>query len=125
MEIRFNDHLSLKISVPNSIKNVLLPGMILQPIVENSIKHGYSNLVKKLHLDINIYKKKNKLVIEIFNNGKPIKKEELRNGNGLNNIQERLETLFGEDYEFHFYNLDGKGVITIIIIPYSEQAVLV
>lgn len=124
MLIRFSDHLTININIEEGVEHCLIPTMLLQPIVENSIKHGYSYKVKELIIEIEIYKKGDKLVIKVLNNGQPVKKEALRNGNGLNNIQERLEALYNEDSEFHFYNMDEKGVATKIIIPFIEEVVL-
>ena len=69
--------------------------MIIQPLIQNSIKHGYSAEHTDLEIKINIYKKKNNLVLEIENNGKILDKNKKRNeGIGIKNSIERLKTLY-------------------------------
>ncbi|PWK19693.1 sensor histidine kinase [Xanthomarina spongicola] len=119
MLIRFSDHLSIKIDIEDDVKNALIPSLMVQPIIENSIKHGYSAEHTDLEIKINIYKKKNNLVLEIENNGKILDKNKKRNeGIGIKNSIERLKTLYNTDYSFTFKTLKSKkGVITIIKIP--------
>ncbi|WP_339915869.1 sensor histidine kinase [Yeosuana marina] len=122
MEVRFNDHLTLKIDVSESVTNALLPSMILQPIVENSIKHGYSNKIKKLEIEIEMRKIHTNLVIKISNTGVYMIKSQFIKGNGVKNIISRLDTLFGDKYKFMFTNKKNKqGVITTIIIPFRTS----
>jgi len=124
MLIRFSDHLTVKTSIEENLENALIPAMLLQPIVENSIKHGYSYEVTKLHIELNIFKDKNNLVFEVFNDGHPIEKM-INKGNGISNIKERLNALYGINFEFFFDNIKEKGVITRIVIPFVEETALV
>ena len=116
---RFSDQLTFSLDVQDGLENVLVPNMILQPIVENATKHGYSEEHKTIAIYIAIKKENSRLVIKIENTGKPIVKslaKLLKDGNGLNNINERLKTLYGLDYELKIYNLSSR-VITEITFP--------
>ncbi len=116
---RFSDQLNIHLNIESGLENVLVPNMLIQPIVENSTKHGYSTEFISLEIIINIYKKKDKLIVKIQNNGKALKEKLpalLKKGTGLNNIKERLDTLYGNHYKLSIYNESDK-VITKVSIP--------
>ncbi len=117
MRIRFSDHLTMDIQIEEGIKDVLIPSMIIQPIIENSFKHGYSYNVENLKVTLNIYKKDNKLFINITNNGEMI--DDIQSvGMGIKNIKDRLFTLYNKNFDFIFRNLkNNTGVETIMEIP--------
>ncbi|MFD1615662.1 sensor histidine kinase [Gelatiniphilus marinus] len=116
---RFSDQLNIHLNIEMGLENVLVPNMLIQPIVENSTKHGYGSDSISLEIVIDIYKKKNKLVVKVENNGKALKENLsvlLKKGTGLSNIKERLDSLYGKNYKLSIYNKAGK-VITKISIP--------
>lgn len=119
MLIRFSDHLSIILDIEDDVKNALIPSLMIQPIIENSIKHGYSAVHTNLEIKITANKKKNTLVLQIENNGKILDNNKKRNkGTGIKNSIERLKTLYNTDYNYTFKTLKSKkGVITIIKIP--------
>jgi len=121
MLIRFSDHLSIDININEEVEMALVPSLLIQPIIENSIKYGYSSDHTDLLIKINVFKTNKKLIIQIDNNGKALEKDQKINlGTGIRNIKERLETLYGPDYNFSFSSLDhNKGVVTIIKIPFQ------
>jgi len=121
--IRFYDHLKIKTNVQENINDALIPNMLIQPIIENSFKHGYSFNHTNLEIELNIYKKDEQLIIEIKNDGKSfetsIAQLKIR-GVGLKNTINRLKTLYGKNYKFSMTNNENnKGVITQIIIPFE------
>lgn len=121
MLIRFSDHLSITMDIDDEVEKALVPSLITQPIVENSIKHGYDE--DHTHLEINIaaYHKKNKLVIRIENNGAPLKNgKAIHYGTGLANSIERMKTLYETQYKFSISSRKQKeGVVTIIELPFE------
>lgn len=121
MMIRFSDHLNIEVKIDEECKNKLIPVMLIQPIIENSLKHGYSYDITELIVELRINLEDNKLVIEIENNGKSMDYKELHQGVGIINIKERLSTLYPDEFEFNIHTSDNKkGVITIIKIPIQE-----
>ena len=120
--IRFYDHLNINLDIEDGIENALIPSTIIQPLVENSIKHGYSLNHPQLDIDISIYKKEKNLVIIIKNNGKKLEtslKNLQKQGIGIKNTIERLQILYKKKFEFILENIpDNNGVITKITIPY-------
>ncbi|WP_282085841.1 sensor histidine kinase [Aquimarina algiphila] len=118
MKIRFSDHLSIDISIEKEIENVLIPTMIIQPIIENSLKHGYSYDVTNLKVQLNISKRENSLRLHIVNNGKALDSQKPSNGMGLKNIKDRLQTLYDANFDFILSSIpNNKGVETIITLP--------
>ncbi|WP_437398628.1 sensor histidine kinase [Flagellimonas lutimaris] len=123
IQIRFSDHLTIKMDVKRETHDALIPSMLLQPIVENTFKHGFSYHNTNLVLHICIFKNKESLIVEIMNNGKPIEESyNMKNssGKGISNVIERLKTLFGSNFQFSFKNLkEEKGVVTKIVTPFK------
>lgn len=118
MQTRFSDHLSITSKVEKKVEHSLLPSMLLQPLLENSFKHGYSYEVTNLNVDLSIYEESDQLVIDVSNNGAPLSNMVDTVGLGIRNIKERLETLYQGNFSFSFSNIeDGKGVCTTIKIP--------
>jgi LytS/YehU family sensor histidine kinase len=130
VSVRFSDHLNISIDVDENLLDALVPSLLLQPLLENTIKHGYSYSNTELKVKISIYKQKKYLFIRIENNGALLKDslEDLMNkGIGLKNTFDRLTTLFNDDFQFNLKNNhDETGVETIIKIPYvlKETSIL-
>lgn len=93
---RFEDRLEINFDVHADLLKRKVPPMILQPLVENSVKHGISPLVKGGRIDIIIKKNHDKLVFEIIDTGVGVaNKEEIFNlGVGLSNTQKRLQKMY-------------------------------
>lgn len=121
MLIRFSDHLTIKIDIDEEVEKALVPSLITQPIVENSIKHGYNENHTHLEINITAYQKKNKLIIKIENNGAPLKNNKtIHYGTGLTNSIERMKTLYETQFKFSISSLKQKeGVVTIIELPFE------
>lgn len=116
---RFSDQLKFHINIEDGLENILVPSMFIQPLVENATKHGYSDNHKSLDIFVSVYKKNDYLVIMIENTGKKITEDLpvlLKKGTGLNNIKERLDTLYKNDYELKIYN-NADRVITKLSFP--------
>jgi hypothetical protein len=121
MSLRFSDHLTVLINVEKNIDSILVPSLILLPIIENSIKHGYSYKITNLKIALSIFLKGHKVHITIENNGEPLKSKKTKYGNGLQNTIDRLKILFKSEYTYTMKNLkNNKGVITTIIIPLNN-----
>ncbi|PKV51043.1 hypothetical protein ATE84_3112 [Aquimarina sp. MAR_2010_214] len=118
MKMRFSDHLTIDIKIEDNIKGVMIPTMLIQPIIENSLKHGYSYDTTDLNVNMHIYQQDNWLIILIKNNGQPLFENKTNQGLGIKNVKERLHTLYHHDFEFIFNtNPNHKGVHTIMKIP--------
>lgn len=121
VNVRFSDHLTIEKQVEDDLMLKKIPAMLLQPVIENSIKHGYSYDHTDLKIKVSVFQEGRMLVIKIENDGTPISmghKELLKKGVGLKNINDRLRNLYKDDYFFEIRNKeDNSGVETIIKIP--------
>ncbi len=119
MQARFKDKLNVNFNIEKNCSEFPVPSFLLQPIVENSIKYGMENLSLVI-VEIAAEITGNKLKITVKDNGPGIKLEQEKvfsNGVGLSNTQERLEKLYGNNFDFYWQNLETKGLIVTIVIP--------
>ena len=119
MSIRFSDHLKVNINIAENLENILIPTLILQPIVENSFKYGYSYNSTDLEINIEINIESPNLNITIENNGEALTKP-IKYGTGLKNTIDRLQTFYGDNYTFNIDNT-SFGVKTTLILPSSPS----
>ncbi|MDX1544065.1 MAG: histidine kinase [Christiangramia sp.] len=121
VNVRFSDHLTITKKIDESLLLKRVPALLLQPLIENSIKHGYSYDHTTLHIIISVFEEDNKLVIKVENDGAPISQshaELMKKGVGLTNINDRLKNLYNDNYFFEIKNKENEsGVETIIKIP--------
>lgn len=123
MKARFKDKLEIELKIDNETIDALVPNFIFQPLVENSIKYGMENLTGT-KIEVSAKKSLDKLIIKIKDNGPGIQKTNdavLNSGVGLSNTVERLEKLYGNNFEFNWINLDEGGLLLTIEIPFKEE----
>jgi two-component system LytT family sensor kinase len=117
--IRFQDRLTVDMEVEPDTLDVMVPNLILQPIVENAVRHGVARQTVPGHITIRALKKSNRLIVQVEDNGPGLKID--ANGNssgiGLNNTRARLKQFYGTDYDFKIANSNKTGVIVTLEIP--------
>ncbi len=131
LEVRFSEDLKIESCIDERLLKVNIPAFIFQPLIENSIKYGYSYDHPELVVKYSVCKENNKIVIKVENNGAPLLKPPgmlMENGIGLSNIKDRLKNIYGDNFVFRIGNkeiVNGKipGVETIIIIPHYHKTV--
>ena len=98
---RFEERLEIAINVPEELNQEMVPPMLLQPLVENSVKHGISNSVEGGTISVTIFKDEDKLKFEIADTGKGVKdkKSLFGKGIGLSNTQLRLQKMYQSQLE--------------------------
>ena len=96
---RFENRLQVHIDVPSELLETPIPPMILQPLVENSVKHGLSSLVEGGEINIQVQNKANKIVFEVKDTGVGVqdKSKLFGVGVGLTNTKLRLEKQYGTE----------------------------
>ncbi len=109
--------------VPEKVVNSKIPHLILQPFVENSIRHGLSGMYRGGKVSLTCVREHNDLVVTISDNGKGIKEEKLEQlndlkhtmaGYGIRNVYTRLQLLYGEDSSISFSNIpEGGARVTV------------
>jgi two-component system, LytTR family, sensor kinase len=124
---RFGDKLRFYKDVEESTLDRLVPSMILQPIIENSIKHGLASKVEGGTVRLRAWLEGTRLHILVEDDGVGIEEERLENlfelGIGVSNVNERLRVLFGPGYRMLIESKAGQGTRTLIEIPELEEQV--
>lgn len=122
-QMRFEDRLTVEWDIDSSVLSVRVPNLILQPIVENALKHGLSRNTNPGVLRISCRQEEGKLAMKVFDNGPGPQRtteslqEPVREGVGLNNTRSRLERLYGGDHHIAFRRGPEGGFEVSIRIP--------
>jgi LytS/YehU family sensor histidine kinase len=114
--IQFNDRLQYNFDVTPEARQVKIPPMAIQLLVENAIKHGISQLSAGGNIKIEAKLENDYLKIEVTNDGQ-LKKVSKREGIGLKNLIERLQILFGQFAELKLENSTLETVTATLKIP--------
>ncbi len=121
--VRFGDKLRFQKDIEPSTLDRMVPSMILQPIIENSIKHGLANKIDGGTVWLRTWLEGTSLFIAIEDNGLGIKEDRLAGlfeegqGVGVSNVNERLRVLFGSGYRLTVDSTPGEGTKTLIEMP--------
>ncbi len=118
-QVRFGDRLSFRILVSDEVlKQAQVPRFLIQPVVENAIKHGIAKMTERGAIEIKAAKKGRLLQITIHDNGTPFP-EPVSVGYGLQSIQEKLRLLYGEEASVLLQNTPAKEVV--ITLPLMNK----
>ncbi len=111
---RFEHQLEFEIVISEELNTEKVLPFLLQPLAENAIKHGYKGGVKQLSIKIEVIKEFDRLKIWVSNNGDLLRNETM--GIGIKNIQERLKTTYGDDFNFELKQKNNR-VINLVDFP--------
>ncbi len=125
--VRFGrDNLEIFKQVDEHTLETFVPSMLLQPIVENSIKHGIAPKLEGGRIHIRTSSREGRLVIEVEDNGIGIPEDRLPQvyveGIGISNVHERLRVLYGADFQLDIKSQAGKGTLIRIEVPELASA---
>ncbi|GAB3747162.1 histidine kinase [Spirosoma pomorum] len=113
-QVRFGNRLVFSVEVSDpTLNNLKLPQFLLQPIVENAIKHGIAKRADAGRIDIRIYDKNDELYLCVHDNG-PAFPDDMGGGYGLRSIQDKLKLLYGDDARIELQNWPIKQVLLSI-----------
>ena len=123
--VRFGEKLKFEKEIEPATLSRFVPSMILQPIIENSIRHGLANKVEGGTVRLRTWLDGTRLNISIEDDGVGIAEEKLESlfesGIGVSNVNERLRVLFGAGYRIDVRSKPGQGTKTRIEIPDLED----
>ena len=125
-QVRFHDRLETNYDLDERTLDAEIPSLILQPLVENAIKHGFAKNPDKGLIELISKKLDDKIQLIVRDNGygSPHPKSYLlSNGIGLRNVKERLDLLYGSQYQMHIETGENKGFAIAITIPYQKRTV--
>ena len=119
--VRFGDRLQIHESIAPDTLDAAVPTLVLQPIVENAIRHGIAPRVGGGRLEISAVRRNDRLLLIVQDDGPGLsraKREALTTGVGINNTRSRLEHLYHGDYRFDFDEPPGGGLKVTIAVPF-------
>ena len=127
-KVRFGESLILVFDIEKDVEQAMVPTMLLQPIIENSIKHGVSKSESGGTITISVQRDGDKLVLEVRDDGPGVvdiqrvdATFDLSKGVGISNIRNRLQGIYGEEHSLTFSNAQPSGLIVRVVIPYETK----
>ena len=120
--VRFGrDKLRIRKEIDPEVLDLIVPSMILQPLVENAIRHGIGPKIDGGMITLRAWRKSGRLGIEVADDGMGIPEEKrgeiLDSGIGITNVRERLKVLYGQEFSLKIDSRPGKGTTIRIEIP--------
>jgi two-component system LytT family sensor kinase len=119
--IRFGPRLGVRKDIAPETLDILVPSMILQPLVENAIKHGLTRKVGPGHITLRSRRDGERLIMDIEDDGLGISDERLQtamsSGIGLSNVHERLRVIYGATARVELQGSPGRGACAHLEIP--------
>ncbi|PQJ36469.1 hypothetical protein BSZ35_12740 [Salinibacter sp. 10B] len=127
--IRFEGRLEVSEDIEAGLQDALVPDLILQPLVENAIKHGSDDAPLHITLRARRGPENGQLVLDVCDNGPGIDADDVEpsaqdGGVGLANIRKRLDSLYGPDATLDLSNASDGGLVATIRLPYHTAAEL-
>jgi len=120
---RFGDRLRVEIIVDEAARAALVPSLLLQPLAENSIKHGIGARAGAGRIEVVASRNGDRVVIEIRDDGRGLREEPVTEGVGLGNCRSRLQALYGQHgFRLETANRSTGGAIVRIDIPFEVTA---
>ena len=122
-EVRFRDRLRPKVSAPSETLDCLVPPLILQPIVENAVRHGISAVSTAGILEVSASREGSRLRLVVRDDGPGMSAatKSPGSGTGLRNTRERLTQLYGDRGLMSISDAPGGGTIVTVDIPASPN----
>jgi two-component system LytT family sensor kinase len=121
-EARFAGRLKIDIQIPDELRKAQIPSLILQPLVENAIKHGIAQRVIGGEVRVTAERANGELRLSVYNDGPLLDRDgsAVKDGIGLSNLRTRLNLLYGSDCDLRLENYGITGVQVSLALPYRE-----
>lgn len=135
--LRYGSGIRLMLQIPPSCEKYSVPKLFLQPLVENSIFHGFSHTMPKGDISVYASELPDMLLLEILDNGQGIPEETLQKllskdsresnprraltGIGIRNVNERIQMIYGKAYGLKISSIEGYGTQITIRLPKQEN----
>jgi len=122
-KVRFSDRLTARMEIDPETLNAFVPNLILQPLVENAIRHGIAHKNSPGLLVVKSFRRNGHLHITVSDDGPGLSSDwtaKNHGGIGLVNTSERLKHLYGSNHRFNLSNSETGGTIASIVIPFRS-----
>jgi two-component system LytT family sensor kinase len=119
-QVRFAERLQLSVDVPRELLPAQVPTLILQPMVENAVKHGIAKRLQGGAIRIAGFRSNGVLTLSVYNDGPSLPRgwERTTSGIGISNVRARLQGLYGNKFEFSMRNQGSGGVEVSVSMPF-------
>lgn len=121
---RFGERLRVEMDVDEASRELFVPALVLQPLVENAIRHGISPRLQHGCVRIRTRITDGRLVLTVEDDGVGLAGKGIREGIGIANTRRRLEYLYGASQELRLDACESGGVRVTVVIPAHSQSVL-
>jgi LytS/YehU family sensor histidine kinase len=123
-QTRFQDRLRVRWQVAADTLDAQVPNLLLQPLVENAIRHGIAPRSTAGTIEIRAARRNGTIELQVRDDGAGLSGELKQNnsGIGLANTQARLKQLYGDKHRFHLAPADGGGLMVTVTIPFHTRA---
>ena len=121
-KVRFAERLRLSVNVPEDLFPAQVPSLLLQPIVENSIKHGIAKSAHGGVIRIGAFRTDGMLTLNVYNDGPrlPTDTGNRQGSTGISNLRTRLRSLYGTEFSLTMQNKDPSGVEVSVSFPFRR-----
>jgi two-component system LytT family sensor kinase len=119
-QVRYQDRLSVEMNIEPQTLEAQVPNMILQPIIENAIRHGIAQRLGGGHIEVSARRDGAKLHLQVKDDGLGVSlSENLKTGVGLANTTERLKRAYGGAHNFEIRTAPEGGTLVTFTIPFA------
>ena len=123
MTTRLERSLALNINVERDVQEAQMPFMLLQPIIENCIRHGMGVNRNAIDIDIHVRRDDGSTVVDVLDDGIGLPDSGAPRGHGLTNVESRLAHMYGDASSFSIVAREGGGTRVTLRFPYSTSGV--
>jgi two-component system LytT family sensor kinase len=124
MRARFGERLRVEVDVEDGVRGARVPAMLLQPIVENALRHGAPPPPATAIVEVRARRTGDRLMVEVRDNGPGLRGAvPIGTGVGLTNTADRLRALYGDAQSLEFDDAPGGGLVVRMTMPFHESAV--
>jgi two-component system LytT family sensor kinase len=117
-QMRFGDRLTVRLEVPDDIRDACVPSFVLQPMVENAIRHGIAQRSEGGRIEIIAARSNADLELLVLDNGQGFSQAGIREGVGLGNTRARLQQLYGTRGRMTLTQTPGVGASVRLTVPF-------
>jgi signal transduction histidine kinase len=122
-QVRYADRLSVAMDVPEPLLERVVPSFLLQPLVENGIRHGFTDARRPLRMEVRARVDGDRLILSVSDDGAGVaERDDARDGLGLGNTRARLDGLYGAAASLTLSPGDrGQGTVVTVVLPASTS----
>jgi LytS/YehU family sensor histidine kinase len=125
MQARFEERLTVEVDAPAELRGALVPPLVLQPLVENSIRHGADPASSEIAVTVRAHRENGTLHMQVRDHGPGLNQtpaNALTGGIGLANTAERLQRLYGVAGRLALANAEGGGLVVTLEVPFHADS---